>query len=93
MRELFERLDMTRVWGRGNASQGVYKGRQVASVKTVRAAHAKRLVHSRYTFRVLRDFHGEFGRVLYCMVMPFTGGGTHRWMSPELLDPERFGIP
>jgi len=25
--------------------------------------------------------------------MSFTGGGTYRWMSPELLDPERFGIP
>ena len=25
--------------------------------------------------------------------MSFTGGGTRRWMSPELLDPERFGIP
>jgi len=26
-------------------------------------------------------------------LMSFTGGGTHRWMSPELLHPERFGIP
>ena len=26
-------------------------------------------------------------------LMSFTGGGTCRWMSPELLDPERFGIP
>ena len=26
-------------------------------------------------------------------LMSFTGGGTHRWMSPELLDPERFGMP
>ena len=25
--------------------------------------------------------------------MSFTPGGTVRWMSPELLDPERFGIP
>ena len=25
-------------------------------------------------------------------LMSFTGGGTHRWMSPELLDPERFGM-
>ena len=25
--------------------------------------------------------------------MPFTSGGTYRWMSPELLDPEAFGIP
>jgi len=25
--------------------------------------------------------------------MSFTGGGTRRWMSPELLDPERFGMP
>jgi len=25
-------------------------------------------------------------------LMSFTGGGTRRWMSPELLDPERFGI-
>jgi hypothetical protein len=25
--------------------------------------------------------------------MSFTAGGTRRWMSPELLDPERFGIP
>ena len=25
--------------------------------------------------------------------MSFTGGGTRRWMSPELLDPERFGVP
>ncbi|KAF9642387.1 kinase-like protein [Thelephora ganbajun] len=24
--------------------------------------------------------------------MLFAGGGTYRWMSPELLDPERFGI-
>ena len=24
-------------------------------------------------------------------LMSFTGGGTRRWMSPELLDPERFG--
>jgi hypothetical protein len=23
--------------------------------------------------------------------MSFTAGGTHRWMSPELLDPDRFG--
>ena len=26
-------------------------------------------------------------------LMPFAAGGTHRWMSPELLDPELFGIP
>ena len=26
-------------------------------------------------------------------LMSFTGGGTRRWMSPELLDPERFGVP
>jgi serine/threonine protein kinase len=26
-------------------------------------------------------------------LMSFTTGGTHRWMSPELLDPELFGIP
>lgn len=26
-------------------------------------------------------------------LMSFTGGGTRRWMSPELLDPEQFGIP
>ena len=26
-------------------------------------------------------------------LMPFTPGGTYRWMSPELLDPERFGVP
>jgi len=26
-------------------------------------------------------------------LMSFTVGGTYRWMSPELLDPERFGIP
>ena len=25
--------------------------------------------------------------------MSFTGGGTRRWMSPELLYPERFGVP
>ena len=25
--------------------------------------------------------------------MSFTAGGTYRWMSPELLDPERFGVP
>ena len=25
--------------------------------------------------------------------MSFTSGGTYRWMSPELLDPEAFGIP
>ena len=25
-------------------------------------------------------------------VMSFTPGGTARWMSPELIDPERFGI-
>jgi len=24
--------------------------------------------------------------------MSFTPGGTARWMSPELFDPERFGI-
>ena len=24
--------------------------------------------------------------------MSFTTGGTIRWMSPELLDPERFGV-
>ena len=26
-------------------------------------------------------------------LMSFTAGGTYRWMSPELLDPERFRIP
>jgi serine/threonine protein kinase len=26
-------------------------------------------------------------------LMSFIVGGTHRWMSPELLDPELFGIP
>jgi serine/threonine protein kinase len=26
-------------------------------------------------------------------LMSFTAGGTRRWMSPELLDPELFGIP
>ena len=26
-------------------------------------------------------------------LMSFTPGGTTRWMSPELLDPERFGVP
>jgi len=26
-------------------------------------------------------------------LMSFTGGGTRRWMSPELLDPEGFGMP
>jgi serine/threonine protein kinase len=26
-------------------------------------------------------------------LMSFTAGGTYRWMSPELLDPELFGIP
>jgi serine/threonine protein kinase len=26
-------------------------------------------------------------------LMSFTAGGTYRWMSPELLDPEMFGIP
>ncbi|KAF9649109.1 kinase-like protein [Thelephora ganbajun] len=26
-------------------------------------------------------------------LMPFTSGGTYRWMSPELLDPEGFEIP
>ena len=26
-------------------------------------------------------------------LVSFTSGGTYRWMSPELLDPERFGIP
>jgi len=26
-------------------------------------------------------------------LMSFTGGGTRRWMSPELLDPERFVMP
>ena len=26
-------------------------------------------------------------------LMSFTGGGTRRWMSPELLDPERFAMP
>jgi len=26
-------------------------------------------------------------------LMSFTEGGTYRWMSPELLDPERFGMP
>ena len=25
-------------------------------------------------------------------LMSFTAGGTYRWMSPELLDPERFGM-
>ncbi|KAF9789584.1 kinase-like domain-containing protein [Thelephora terrestris] len=26
-------------------------------------------------------------------LMSFTAGGTYRWMSPELLDPDQFGIP
>jgi serine/threonine protein kinase len=26
-------------------------------------------------------------------LVSFTPGGTRRWMSPELLDPELFGIP
>jgi len=26
-------------------------------------------------------------------LMSFTSGGTYRWMSPELLYPEQFGIP
>ena len=26
-------------------------------------------------------------------LMSFTAGGTYRWMSPELLDPERFEMP
>jgi len=26
-------------------------------------------------------------------LMSFTGGGTRRWVSPELLHPERFGMP
>ena len=26
-------------------------------------------------------------------LMSFTSGGTRRWMSPELMDPERFGMP
>jgi serine/threonine protein kinase len=26
-------------------------------------------------------------------LMSFTTGGTTRWMSPELLDPDRFGLP
>jgi len=26
-------------------------------------------------------------------LMSFTVGGTRRWMSPELLDPEKFGVP
>ena len=26
-------------------------------------------------------------------LMSFTGGGTYRWMGPELLDPERFKVP
>ena len=26
-------------------------------------------------------------------LMPFVGGGTTRWMSPELLAPEQFGVP
>jgi serine/threonine protein kinase len=26
-------------------------------------------------------------------LMPYTPWGTYRWMSPELLDPEAFGIP
>ena len=25
-------------------------------------------------------------------LMSFTAGGTYRWMSPELLDPDRFGV-
>ena len=25
--------------------------------------------------------------------MSFTSGGSTRWTSPELLDPERFGVP
>jgi len=25
--------------------------------------------------------------------MSFTPGGTTRWMSPELLDPDRYGLP
>ena len=31
--------------------------------------------------------------VLSGTLMSFTSGGTYRWMSPELLDPERFGMP
>ena len=26
-------------------------------------------------------------------LMSFTPGGTTRWMSPELLDPDRYGLP
>ena len=26
-------------------------------------------------------------------LVSFTAGGTCRWMSPELLDPEMFGVP
>jgi serine/threonine protein kinase len=26
-------------------------------------------------------------------LVSFIPGGTHRWMSPELLDPEMFGLP
>jgi serine/threonine protein kinase len=26
-------------------------------------------------------------------LMSFTAGGTYRWMSPELLHPERYGMP
>ena len=26
-------------------------------------------------------------------LMSFTAGGTYRWMSPELMYPERFGMP
>ena len=26
-------------------------------------------------------------------LVSFTSGGTHRWMSPELLHPEMFGMP
>ena len=25
-------------------------------------------------------------------LMPYVSGGTHRWTSPELLDPDSFGV-
>ena len=43
------------------------------------------------------DYHGAANASLTSMastasLMSFTPGGTTRWMSPELLDPDRFGI-